>query len=122
LRRWAIRYVSRQRCASAAAAHSLAGRRRLHALVGRSIEAENFLIMTQAVAAVLADALRLDEEARAELAVELLASLDGPADADAGTQWTAEIERRVAAIEAGTATIEPWDEVRRRIERDVLGR
>ncbi len=76
--------------------------------------------MTQAAAAVLADAL--DEHARAELAAELLASLDGPADPDAEAQWTAEIERRVAAIEAGTAVLEPWDEVRRRIERDVLGR
>lgn len=78
--------------------------------------------MTQAAAAVLADALRLDEHARAELAAELLASLDGPADPDAEAQWAAEIERRVAAIEAGTAVLEPWDEVRRRIERDVLGR
>ena len=78
--------------------------------------------MTQAAAAVLADALRLDEHARAELAVELLASLDGPADADAEAEWAAEIERRVAAIESGTAVLEPWDEVRRRIERDVLGR
>jgi putative addiction module component (TIGR02574 family) len=78
--------------------------------------------MTQAAAAVLADALRLNEQARAELAAELLASLDGPADPDAEAQWAAEIERRVAAIEAGAATVEPWDEVKRRIERDVLGR
>jgi putative addiction module component (TIGR02574 family) len=78
--------------------------------------------MTHAAAAVLADALRLDEHARAELAAELLASLDGPADADAETEWAAEIERRVASIESGTAILEPWDEVRRRIARDVLGR
>ena len=77
--------------------------------------------MTHAAAAVLADALRLDEHARAELAAELLASLDGPADADAETEWAAEIERRVASIESGTAILEPWDEVRRRIARDVLG-
>ena len=78
--------------------------------------------MIQAAAAVLADALRLDEHARAELAAELLASLDGPADPDAEAQWAAEIERRVAAIEAGTAVLESWNEVRRRIERDILGR
>lgn len=78
--------------------------------------------MTQAAAAVLADALRLDEHARAELAAELIASLDGPADPDAESQWAIEIERRVAAIESGTAALEPWDDVRRRIERDVLGR
>ena len=78
--------------------------------------------MTHATAAVLAEALRLDEQARAELAAELLASLDGPTDTDAESLWAAEIERRVAAIEAGTAQLESWDDVRRRIERDVLGR
>lgn len=78
--------------------------------------------MTHAAAAVLAEALRLDEGARAELAAELLASLDGPADPHAGSEWAEEIERRVASIEAGTTVLEPWDEVKRRIERDVLGR
>ena len=34
--------------------------------------------MTKAAEAVLADALRLDLDARAEIAAELLASLDGP--------------------------------------------
>jgi putative addiction module component (TIGR02574 family) len=78
--------------------------------------------MTQATAAVLAEALRLDEEARAELAAELLASLDGPADPTADAEWAKEIERRVASIESGKATLEPWDSLRRRLERDVLGR
>jgi putative addiction module component (TIGR02574 family) len=75
--------------------------------------------MAKPMASVLADALRLDEVARAELAAELLASLEGPADPDAER---AEIERRIAAIEAGTMPLEPWEEVRRRIEKDILGR
>jgi putative addiction module component (TIGR02574 family) len=74
------------------------------------------------MASVLADALRLDDEARAELAAELLASLDGPADPDAEGAWDAEIERRIAAIEAGTIPLEPWEQVRRRIEKEVLGK
>jgi putative addiction module component (TIGR02574 family) len=78
--------------------------------------------MTQPAAAVLAEALRLDEHARAELAAELLAGLDGPADPDAEAEWAAELERRVASLESGKATLESWDDVRRRIERDVLGR
>jgi len=97
-------------------------KRLLGGLVGRSAEAYNGVIMTQVAAAVLADALRLDEHARAELAAELLASLDGPADPDAETQWAAEIGQRVASIDGGTAILEPWSDVRRRIERDVLGR
>ena len=78
--------------------------------------------MTKAVEAVLADALRLDLDARAELAAELLASLDGPADPDAQAAWHVEIERRVAAIEAGTMKLEPWVDVKRRIEKEILGR
>ena len=78
--------------------------------------------MTKAAQAVLADALRLDIDARAELAAELLASLDGPADADAEVEWAAEIARRVAAIEAATVKLESWPDVKRRIERDILGR
>lgn len=78
--------------------------------------------MMKEARAVLADALRLDIDARAQLAAELLASLDGPADPDAESAWAAEIERRVAAIESGTAELEPWEDVKHRIERDILGR
>ncbi len=78
--------------------------------------------MTKAAEAVLADALRLDLDARAEVAAELLASLDGPADADAEATWAVEIERRVAAIEAGTAKLEPWEDVKRRVKKQILGR
>lgn len=78
--------------------------------------------MTKAAEAVLADALRLDAKARAELAAELLASLEGPADPDSEAAWAAEIERRIKALEAGTENLESWEEVKRRIEKDILGR
>ena len=78
--------------------------------------------MSKPMKSVLADALRLDDDTRAELAAELLASLDGPADPDAARAWDDEIDRRIAAIEAGHIALEPWDEIRRRIARDVLGR
>jgi putative addiction module component (TIGR02574 family) len=78
--------------------------------------------MSKVAPAVLADALRLEPDARAELAAELLASLDGPADADAETAWAKEIDRRIEAIEAGSIRLEPWDKVKRRIEKDILGR
>ncbi len=78
--------------------------------------------MTKAAQSVLADALRLDPEVRAELIAELLASLDGPADQDAEAAWSIEIERRIEAIEAGTIRLEPWEHVKRRIEKDLLGR
>ena len=78
--------------------------------------------MTKTAEAVLADALKLDVEARAELAAELLASLDGPVDPDAEAAWEVEIARRVAAIEAGTVQLEPWEAVKRRIGKEIPGR
>ena len=78
--------------------------------------------MTKAAKAVLADALRLREEERAELAAEVLASLDGPADPDAEAAWEAEIRRRIDAIEAGAMEFEPWDAVKQRVEKEILGR
>jgi len=78
--------------------------------------------MAKPLNAVLIEALRLDDESRTALAAELLASLEGPADADAETAWEVEVERRIEAIEAGTIPLEPWEAVRRRIEKDILGR
>ena len=78
--------------------------------------------MTKAAEALLADALQLDVKARADLAAELLASLDGPADPDAEQAWAAEIEQRTKGLDAGTESLESWDEAKRRIERDILGR
>jgi putative addiction module component (TIGR02574 family) len=78
--------------------------------------------MTKATQAVLAEALRLEPKARAELASELLASLDGPADPDVEAAWAAEVEQRVAALEAGNLKLEPWEEAKRRIEKETLGR
>ena len=56
---------------------------------------------------LLNEALGLPTEERAELAAELIASLDGPADADVEAAWAAEIERRAAKVlsATGTATI-----------------
>ena len=78
--------------------------------------------MTKATEEVLAEALRLSPDARAQLAAELLASLDGPTDPDAEMAWLAEIERRVADLEAGRTKLEPWEDVKRRIEKTILGR
>ena len=78
--------------------------------------------MTKATETVLADALRLETKGRAELAAELLASLDGPADPDAGTAWDAEIKRRVDALEAGTIELESWESAKQRISKDILDR
>ena len=78
--------------------------------------------MTRGAHAVLADALRLDLRCRTELAAELVRSIEEASDPDAAAAWNVEIRYRVAAIEAGTANLEPWEEVRRRFERKIRPR
>jgi len=78
--------------------------------------------MTTPAETLLAKALRLAPKARAALAAELLASLDGPADPDAESAWATEIERRAEAIEAGTSELESWEDARLRVEKDIFGR
>lgn len=36
--------------------------------------------------------------------------------------WALEIDRRVAALDAGTVRIESWEDAKRRIEREIPGR
>jgi putative addiction module component (TIGR02574 family) len=47
----------------------------------------------------------LPEAERAELARELVKSLDAPADADVAGGWDEEILRRLSEVEAGTAKL-----------------
>jgi len=61
---------------------------------------------------MLADILRLPPEERARLALELIRSLDGHADPDAAQAWEAEIERRAAEVEAGSAATMTLDDYR----------
>jgi putative addiction module component (TIGR02574 family) len=67
------------------------------------------------------EALRLPEAERAELAHSLVLSLDGPADKDAESAWDAEIQRRLAEIDAGTAKLIDREELRRRMRARMSG-
>ena len=75
--------------------------------------------------AFLQEALKLSRAERADVAAELLASLDDapPAEADRldeiDRQWGAEIERRARRVLSGGSPGVPWDEVERGV-RDSL--
>jgi putative addiction module component (TIGR02574 family) len=62
-------------------------------------------------------AAQLPEQERAELALSLIESLDGPADPDVEEAWAQEIERRVRQVEKGEAELIPAEEVFARIRR-----
>jgi hypothetical protein len=57
------------------------------------------------------EALRLDPEARADLARVLLASLDGMSDAETEKLWIDEAVARDDELTGGTARAYPADEV-----------
>ena len=79
--------------------------------------------MTALADRLLQDALGLSEQERAEIAVRLIESLDVASDAEAAeveAAWAAEIERRCAALDAGTTGTTAWEEVRRQIKAEIL--
>ena len=64
---------------------------------------------------LLASALALPASERLELAEAILEASGPPAPALTGDAWLAELQRRSAEIESGTAPLTPWSEVRRRV-------
>lgn len=66
-----------------------------------------------------AEALNLPESDRAELAQQLLASLDGTPDPRVEEVWDAEILRRLAEIDVGAAKLVDREEFRRRMRARI---
>lgn len=77
--------------------------------------------MTRASRDLLNEALQLPLDDRAEMAAELLESLD-VAENDVEAAWAAEIERRIAAARAGEIESTDWRVVLDRVEKEVLRR
>jgi Putative addiction module component len=71
---------------------------------------------------VLGDAMDLSDEERAEVALELVASLDGPTDADAQDAWVVEIERRAARVLADPSGGQDWASAKAEIESKLRRR
>lgn len=65
---------------------------------------------------LLSQALRLPLDERAQLAADLIASIDGEADKDADAAWAAEIERRATLAIEGKSKGRPWREVLDRLD------
>ena len=63
---------------------------------------------SKALDAIRGEAMALSLGERAELARDLMASLDGPPDPDAQREWDKEICRRINALNSGeTSVLEP---------------
>lgn len=74
---------------------------------------------SQIMERLLKEALGLPEADRAEMARNLVKSLDGPADLTAAEDWDQEIERRIEQIDAGTAQTIDRKEFSRRLKERI---
>lgn len=70
---------------------------------------------------LLREALSLSARERADLAHDLLDSLEGAPDADVESTWVAEIEKRVRDLNDGSVVPVEWEEARKRIHDRLHG-
>jgi putative addiction module component (TIGR02574 family) len=81
--------------------------------------------MTSRAQDLLREALTLPAEERADVAAELLASLDeAPLRdmAEVEAAWAHEIERRARRVMSGESAGEPWEDVRARVVQRLTER
>ena len=75
--------------------------------------------MSPMLAELKEKASQLSETERAELALALIESLDGPPEPGVEEAWQVEIERRAAEIESGAVELIPGAEVFERLRRQL---
>ena len=123
-RRRVLRKRSARACVATAMPQPMSthGNQSVPGVSHRLIAAERSVPVTKATSKLLEDALKLDVGERAELASELIASLDAEADEGAEAAWAVEIEERAARARSGEDPGKPWPEVRDRLERDLKNR
>ena len=71
--------------------------------------------MTEKSQVVLEEALKLTTNERAEVAEQLIASLDEASDTDVEQAWQEEVQRRLQQIERGEVKTIPWEVVQRQL-------
>ena len=83
--------------------------------IGDGRERISFRDMKLTAQQLLEYAMKLSDEERAALAGLLIDSLDSEVDPDAEQAWSAEIKRRIDAIDRGETQLLSWSEARARI-------
>lgn len=97
---------------------------RRRAKVSRSAANLYRVSMAPEAEALLRQALALSDEARADIAALLLASLDAPTADDAEmvrSLWLTELDRRAKRVMSGEAAGEDWATVRERLANELAG-
>ena len=71
-------------------------------------------VMTQEAHELLQKALALPENERAELAGNLISSLDATVDQDVDAAWQQEVARRLDDVQSGKVETVSWEEVQQK--------
>jgi putative addiction module component (TIGR02574 family) len=71
--------------------------------------------MARSARELFEEAMRLDAKERAALMRLLIDTLDGESEEGAEDAWRAEVERRIADLDAGAVDTIPWEELRARL-------
>ncbi len=80
---------------------------------GPCIDSYN-LLMTQEARELLQKALALPDNERAELAGNLISSLDATVDPDVDAAWQQEVVRRLHEVQSGQVGTISWEEVQQK--------
>jgi putative addiction module component (TIGR02574 family) len=78
--------------------------------------------MTQEAHELLQKALALPENERAELAGNLISSLETAVDADVDAAWQHEVSRRLQEVQSGSVKTVPWEDVRKKARTLLHGK
>lgn len=78
--------------------------------------------MSSKVDEILKPALKLKRSQRAEVAAELIASLDGPAEKATKEAWVDELARRVQDVRENRLKLEDWHSVQLEIAKTLRTR
>src|SRR5438552_5335406 len=80
------------------------------------------LCMSQEAHELLQKALALPENERAELAGNLISSLDAAVDANVEAAWQHEVSRRLQEVQSGNVKTVPWEDVRQKARTLLHGK
>ncbi|MCH7614458.1 MAG: addiction module protein [Nitrospinae bacterium] len=71
--------------------------------------------MSDKTQAILEQAMKLSTSERAEVAEQLIASLDETPDADVEKTWQEEVQRRIREVDSGEVKTIPWEVVQKQL-------
>ncbi len=78
--------------------------------------------MSSSAQRIISEAMNLSSAERAQIAEELISSLDEQPDEEVEKAWHVEINRRIDEVESGTVQCVPWEEVLEKLRASARAR